>query len=98
MAVRIPLAAEAHARGQDWPAALATPLAVFYVVLWAPRTCQARLARPRCRRCGSWWRASSRRRLMAAIAWCTPPTISARWSQWLVYAALGVLANAAYLG
>jgi len=78
---------------------LATPLAVFYVVLWAsayvPSKIGATAVPP------LWFlvaRFLAAGLVMAAIAVALQRPFPARPSQWLVYAALGVLANAAYLG
>jgi drug/metabolite transporter (DMT)-like permease len=78
---------------------LATPLAVFYVVLWAsayvPSKIGATAVPP------FWFlvaRFLTAGVVMAVIAVALQRPFPARWSQWLVYAALGVLANAAYLG
>lgn len=78
---------------------LATPLAVFYVVLWAsayvPSKIGATAVPP------FWFlvaRFLTAGAVMAAIAVALRRPFPGRWSQWLVYAALGVLGNAAYLG
>ncbi len=77
----------------------ATPLAVFYIVLWAsayvPSKLGATAAPP------LWFlvaRFLAAGLIMAIIALALRRSFPARGSQWLVYAALGVLANAAYLG
>jgi drug/metabolite transporter (DMT)-like permease len=78
---------------------LATLAAVFYVVLWAsayvPSKIGATAVAP------LWFlvvRFLAAGLVMAAIAVVLRRPFPARLSQWLVYAALGVLANAAYLG
>ena len=78
---------------------LATPLAVFYVVLWAsayvPSKIGATAVAP------LWFlvaRFLAAGLVMAAIAVALRRPFPARPTQWLVYAALGVLNNAAYLG
>jgi drug/metabolite transporter (DMT)-like permease len=78
---------------------LATPLAVFYIVLWAsayvPSKLGATAAPP------LWFlvaRFLAAGLIMAAIAVALRRPFPARGSQWLIYAALGVLGNAAYLG
>ena len=77
----------------------AAPLAVFYVVLWAsayvPSKVGATAAPP------LWFliaRFLAAGLLMGGIAAALGRHLPARRSHWLVYAALGVLANAAYLG
>ncbi len=77
----------------------AAPLAVFYIVLWAsayvPSEVGATAAPP------LWFlvvRFLAAGVLMGAIAVALRRPFPARRSDWLVYAALGVLANAAYLG
>jgi drug/metabolite transporter (DMT)-like permease len=77
----------------------ATPLAVFYVVLWAsayvPSKIGAVAAPP------LWFlvaRFLFAGIVMALIAVALRRPFPTRVSHWLVYAALGVLANAAYLG
>jgi drug/metabolite transporter (DMT)-like permease len=78
---------------------MATPLAVFYVVLWAsayvPSKIGATAVPP------LWFlvaRFLAAGMVMAAIALALRRPFPARLDQWLVYAALGVLGNAAYLG
>jgi drug/metabolite transporter (DMT)-like permease len=78
---------------------LATPLAVFYVVLWAsayvPSKIGATAVPP-------YWflvaRFLAAGLVMAVIAVALRRPFPLKPSQWLVYAALGVLNNAAYLG
>jgi drug/metabolite transporter (DMT)-like permease len=79
--------------------ALATPLAVFYVILWAsayvPSKIGATAVSP------LWFlvaRFLAAGAIMAAITLVLRRPFPARLSQWLVYAGFGVLANAAYLG
>jgi len=86
-------------RWQRFRGSLATPLAVFYVVLWAsayvPSKLGATAAPP------LWFlvaRFLAAGLIMSVIAVALRRPFPARRSQWLVYAALGVLANAAYLG
>jgi drug/metabolite transporter (DMT)-like permease len=76
-----------------------TPLAVFYIVLWAsayvPSKIGATDAPP------MWFlvaRFLAAGLVMAGIALVLRRPFPQRLSSWLVYAALGVLANAAYLG
>jgi len=78
---------------------LGTPLAVFYVVLWAsayvPSKIGATAVPP------LWFlvaRFLAAGLLMAAIALSLGRPFPRRAGQWLAFAALGVLANAAYLG
>jgi drug/metabolite transporter (DMT)-like permease len=78
---------------------MATPLAVFYVILWAsayvPSKIGATAVPP------LWFlvaRFLAAGVVMAAIALALRRPFPGRMSQWLIYAALGVLANAAYLG
>jgi drug/metabolite transporter (DMT)-like permease len=78
---------------------LTTPLAVFYVVLWAsayvPSKIGATAVAP------MWFlvaRFLAAGVVMAAITVALRRPFPAQRSQWLVYAALGVLNNAAYLG
>ena len=78
---------------------LATPLAVFYVVLWAsayvPSKLGATAAPP------LWFlvlRFLAAGLIMALITVALRRPFPGRRSQWLVYSALGILANAAYLG
>ncbi len=80
-------------------ASLATPLAVFYVMLWAsayvPSKIGATLMAP------GWFlvaRFFVAGLVMAAIAVILRRPFPARASDWLTYAVLGVFANAAYLG
>src|SRR3977135_2895999 len=87
-------------RGPGEPRSLApTALAVFYVVLWAsayvPSKIGATAVPP------LWFlvaRFLAAGIVMAAIALALRRPFPARLDQWLVYAALGVLGNAAYLG
>jgi drug/metabolite transporter (DMT)-like permease len=80
-------------------AGVVTPLAVFYVVLWAsayvPSKIGATAVPP------LWFlvaRFLAAGALMAAITLALRRPFPTRASQWLVYAAIGVLGNAAYLG
>jgi drug/metabolite transporter (DMT)-like permease len=76
-----------------------TPLAVFYIVLWAsayvPSKIGATAVPP------AWFlvaRFLAAGLVMGAIALVLRRPFPPRLAQWLVYAALGVLANGAYLG
>jgi drug/metabolite transporter (DMT)-like permease len=76
-----------------------TPLAVFYIVLWAsayvPSKIGATAVPP------AWFlvaRFLAAGLVMGVIALALRRPFPPRLAQWLVYAALGVLANAAYLG
>jgi drug/metabolite transporter (DMT)-like permease len=88
-----------HPSAKGFRGGLATPLAVFYIVLWAsayvPSKLGATAAPP------LWFlvaRFLAAGLIMAVIAVALRRPFPARRSQWLVYAALGVLGNAAYLG
>jgi drug/metabolite transporter (DMT)-like permease len=78
---------------------LTTPLAVFYVVLWASAYVPSKIGATAV---APMWFLVARflvaGMVMAAIAVALRRPFPARRTQWLVYAALGVLANAAYLG
>jgi drug/metabolite transporter (DMT)-like permease len=88
-----------HPSAKGFRGGLATPLAVFYIVLWAsayvPSKLGATAAPP------LWFlvaRFLAAGLIMAVIAVALRRPFPARRSQWLAYAALGVLGNAAYLG
>ena len=90
---------DAGATRRGGPAAYTTPLAIFYVVLWAsayvPSKIVATAVPP------LWFlvlRFLIAGAVMAAIAVALRRPFPTRRSAWLVYGGLGVLANAAYLG
>jgi drug/metabolite transporter (DMT)-like permease len=78
---------------------LATPLAVFYVLLWAsayvPSKVGATAMPPLWFLVGRFLTAGA---LMGAIAVSLRRPFPARRDDWVAYAALGIFANAAYLG
>ncbi|GAC1318492.1 MAG: EamA family transporter [Chloroflexota bacterium] len=88
-----------RARTRARLAALATPIAVFYVMLWAsayvPSKIAATAAGPMPFLVVRFLTAGT---VMGLLSLALRRQFPTNWRQWLVYAALGVLANAAYLG